>query len=278
VLVRTPEGRNKELDMNVIACIKQVPATEAKIKVDSSGKDIDRTNLSYVVNPYCEFGVEEALRIKERLGKGEVTVISLGPARVAEALRTCLAMGADKAIHLRDEAAEIGDALTTGLVLAAAIKRFSFDLILFGKQAVDDDQGAVGIQAAEHLGLPHVGVINKLEIDPEKRLAVANRQIEGGIEVVETRLPAVFTCQKGLNEPRYASLPGIMKAKQKPLEEMVLDSLGLDPETVGTAGAKVKLLKMAPPPARGGGRILEGPAPEAVRELVRLLREEAKFF
>jgi electron transfer flavoprotein beta subunit len=262
--------------MNIVVCVKQVPATEARIKVRPDGCDIDRTNLSYVVNPYCEFAMEEALRTKERLGRGEVTVISLGPAKVAEALRTCLAMGADQAIHLRDDAFEGGDSFTTALVLATALRRLDFDLLLFGKQAVDDDQGAVGIQVAELLDLPHVAVVNKLEIDAAHRMVVAHRQIEGGIEVVETSLPAVITCQKGLNEPRYASLPGIMKAKQKPLQELDSKALGLNTSEVGAAGAKLKLVRLISPPARTAGKILQGPLAEAVRELVRLLREEAK--
>jgi len=262
--------------MNIVVCIKQVPATEAKIRVTPSGNDIDRTHLSYVVNPYCEFGVEEALRIKERLGAGEVTVVSLGPSKVVEALRTCLAMGADRAIHLRDDSFEGGDSFATALALATALKRLSFDLLLFGKQAVDDDDGAVGIQVAELLGLPHVAVVNKLEINAEHKSAVAHRQIEGGIEVVEISLPAVITCQKGLNEPRYASLPGIMKAKQKPLQELDLKTLGLDPAAAGVAGAKLKLVKLIPPAARTAGKILKGPPSQAVKDLVRLLREEAK--
>jgi electron transfer flavoprotein beta subunit len=262
--------------MNIVVCIKQVPSTEAKIKINPSGSDIDRTSLSYVVNPYCEFGVEEALRVKEKLGKGEVTVISLGPPKVAEALRTCLAMGADQAIHLRDDSFEGGDSLATSLVLAAALRQLNFDLVLFGKQAVDDDQGAVGIQVAELLSLPHVAVVNKLEIDTVTKTVVAHRQIEGGIEVVETLLPAVITCQKGLNEPRYASLPGIMKAKQKPLRELDCKALGLNPGELGISGAKLKLLKLIPPPARETGKILQGSSAEVVKEMVRLLREEAK--
>jgi electron transfer flavoprotein beta subunit len=263
--------------VNIVVCIKQVPATEAKIRVAPNGHDIDRTNLSYVVNPYCEFGVEEALRIKEKLGAGEVTVMSLGPPKVVEALRTCLAMGADKAVHLRDDAFEGGDSLATAMVLAAALQRFTFDLLLFGKQGVDDDYGAVGIQVAELLGLPHVAVVNKLEIDAVHKTAVAHRQIEGGVEVVETLLPAVITCQKGLNEPRYASLPGIMKAKHKPLHELDLKTLGLDPVTVGAAGAKIKLVKLNPPPTRTTGKILDGPPSKVVKDLVRLLQEEAKI-
>jgi electron transfer flavoprotein beta subunit len=262
--------------MNIVISIKQVPATEAKIKVAPDGLDIDRTGLTYVVNPYDEFGVEEALRIKERFGQGTVTVITIGPEKAQEALRTCLAIGADKAVHIKDPALEGGDAYATALALSAALKTIPFDVLFFGKQAIDDDNGAVGIHVAELLGLPHVAVVNRLEIDEKARRATAHRQIEGAVEVVEIPLPAVFTCQKGLNEPRYASLPGIMKAKQKPLAVLTLAELGLKPEEVGRAGAKLSLSRMFPPPERGEGRILTGEPQTAVAELVRLLREEAK--
>ncbi len=262
--------------MNLIVCIKQVPATEAQIRIGASKKDIDRSNLTYVVNPYDEFGVEEALRIKERLGKGRVAVITMGPAKAVEALRNCLAMGSDEAIHLKDDTFEGADSYATAVTLAAVLSKIPYDILFFGKQAVDDDNATVGIQVAELLNLPHVAVVNKLEIDARNKRAVAHRQIEGGTEVVETPLPAVFTCQKGLNEPRYASLPGIMKAKSKPLKEMSLADLGLKAEDVGKAGSKLNLLGMDLPPKRKGGTIIEGEPPKAVKELVRLLREEAK--
>jgi electron transfer flavoprotein beta subunit len=262
--------------MKLVVCVKQVPATEAKIRVNRDGTDVERGDLSYVVNPYDEFGVEEAIRIKERLGQGEVTVVSMGPEKVTEALRTCLAMGADKAVHLKDIAFEGSDSYTTALVLAEALKRIPHDMIFFGKQAVDDDNGAVGIQVAELLRLPHVAVVNKLEVDALGKKAVAHRQIEGGVEVVETPLPVVITCQKELNLPRYASLPNIMKAKQKPFETLDAKALGLNLQTIGHSGARLRLLKMASPPQKKGGRILEGDQHQAVSELVRLLREEAK--
>lgn len=262
--------------MNIVVSIKQVPATEAKIKIAPDGMDIDRTGLSYVVNPYDEFGLEEAFKIKERLGKGSVTVITLGPEKALEALRTCLAVGADKAIHIKDPALDGSDAFATALVLSAALKTLSFDILFFGKQAIDDDNGAVGIHVAEMLHLPHVAVVNKLEIDEKAKRAVANRQIEGAVEVIETSLPALFTCQKGLNEPRYASLPGIMKAKQKPLTVLTLNELGLKPEEVGPEGSKLHFQKMLPPPARNAGRIVNGEPSQSVAELVKLLREEAK--
>ncbi len=184
-------------------------------------------------------------------------------------------MGADNAILLSDPAFEGGDSYTTALVLAAALRRLSFDLLLFGKQAIDDDDGAVGIQVAEVLGIPHVAVVNKLEVNRQAQTIVAHRQIEGGIEVVEAPLPALITCQKGLNEPRYPSLPGIMKAKQKPLAIWNQETIGVEPGTVGAAGAQLKVVHLELPLARPAGRMIPGDATAAVKELVRLLREEA---
>ncbi len=265
--------------MKLVVCVKQVPATESKLLLRADSTDIERAGLSFVVNPYDEFAVEAALQIKEQRGAGEVTVVSLRPhdaQKPEEALRTCLAMGADKAVLLSDPAFEGGDSFTTALVLAKALARLSFDLVLCGKQAVDDDAAAVGIQLAELLGIPHVGVVNRLELAGDGRSLVAHRQIEGGVEVVEMPVPALLTCQKGLNEPRYPSLPGIMKAKQKPLETWTRDTLGLAADAVGAAGAKVQLVRLELPPPRPAGRMIEGDASTAVTELVRALREEAK--
>lgn len=265
--------------MKIVVCVKQVPATESKLALTRDGTDIERAGLSFVVNPYDEFAVEEALQIRERLGAGDVTLLSLRSHAVQkpeEALRTCLAMGADKAILMSDPAFDGGDSYTTALVLAAALRRLPFDLLLFGKQAVDDDAGSVGIQVAELLCIPHVAVVNKLEVDQQTRTLVAHRQIEGGVEIVEAPWPALITCQKGLNEPRYPSLPGIMTAKQKPLEIWNRETIGIAPETVGAAGARLKLIRLESPPPRPAGRIIPGDAAAAVKELVRLLREEAK--
>lgn len=263
--------------MKMAVCIKQVPATESKIKPSSDGKEIDRAGLSYVVNPYDEFGVEEALRIKERFNEGSVTIVTIGPERATEALRTCLALGADEAIHIKDDCLEGGDAYAAAVVLTASLKKDNYDIIFFGKQAVDDDNGAVGIHVAEFMGLPHVAVINKLDLFPEEGRAVASRQIEGATEMVEIKLPAVFTCQKGLNEPRYASLPGIMKAKQKPLTTLSLDDLGVDEEAAGAKGAKLCVDHIEAPGVRSTGKILDKDPAESVEELVRLLRDEAKL-
>ena len=262
--------------MNIAVCVKQVPATDFRIKPAVHQDDIDRTDISYVVNPYDEFGVEEGLKIRDRLKTGSVTVITIGPEKASEVLRSCFAVGADQAIHLKDPALAGGDAYSTAVVLAAAIKKGNYDIIFFGKHAIDSNSGAVAIHVAEFLGLPHVGVINDLTIDPEKKQAVAHRQIEGAIEVVETRLPAIFTCQKGLNEPRYATLAGIMKAKQKPITVLTLSELGLTECQVGSKGAKLVVERLEMPPTRKTGIILEGDPDVAVAKLVRLLHEEAQ--
>lgn len=266
--------------MKTVVCVKQVPATESVLVVRQDGVDIERSGLSFVVNPYDEFAVEEALRIRDRIGTGEVTVLTLrshAAQKPEEALRTCLAMGADKAVLLSDPVFEGGDSFTTALALAAALRRLSFDLLLFGKQAVDDDSGAVGIQVAELLGIPHIAVVNKLEVHAEARSLVAHRQVEAGIEVVEAPLPALITCQKGLNEPRYPSLTGIMKAKQKPLEVWTCQTLGLAPDTLGAIGAKLRVVRLESPPPRPAGRLIPGDAATAAKELVRLLHEEEKL-
>ncbi len=261
--------------MNVIVCMKQVPDTETLIKIKPDGSGIVTDEIKYVMNPYCEFAVEEALRIKEKLG-GAAILVSMGPARTVEALRTGLAMGADRSIHLNDPAFEGSDAFTTAKALAEVIKKEPYDLILCGKQAVDDDMAQIGPALAEMLNLPHVTLITKLEISADKKKAKVEREIDGGKEVIEVALPAVFTCQKGLNEPRYASLPGIMKAKKKEVKPINAAALGLPADQIGAGGAKTKILKYMPPPSRPPGKVISGEVLDAAKNLVRLLREEAK--
>lgn len=262
--------------MKIIVCVKQVPNTEAIIKVMPDGSGVDLRDVQMVVNPYDEFAVEEALRIKERLGRGEVTIVTLGPAKSKEAIRNCLAMGADRGLHLMDDLFQGSDSLVTASLLAAAIRRAEFDIILCGKQAVDDDQAQTGQQLAELLGIPHVSVVTKLELSPDGKRATVRRQVEGGSEIVDCPLPALFTCQKGLNEPRYPSLKGIMGAKKKEIVDLKAADLGLGPGEVGASGSKVKIVEVLPPPQRSAGKILRGEPAEAVKELARLLREEAK--
>jgi electron transfer flavoprotein beta subunit len=261
--------------VNVIVCMKQVPDTEALIRIKADGSGIATEEIKYVMNPYCEFAVEESLRIREKLG-GQSILVSMGPQRTVESLRTGLAMGADRAIHLNDPAFEGADGIATARALAEAIKKETFDLILCGKQAVDDDMAQVGPILAEFLNLPHVTMITKLEISADKKKAKVERETEGGKEIIEVTLPAVLTCQKGLNEPRYASLPGIMKAKKKEIKAINLAALGLPADQVGVAGSRTKVVKFIPPPSRPPGKIIPGEIADAARNLVKLLREEAK--
>ena len=254
--------------MNIIACVKQVPDTESQIRVKPDGSGIDDTGIKWVMNPYDEFGVEEGLRLKEKLG-GEMTIVSLGPARALESIRTALAMGADKGIHINDPAFDGADAYVTATALAAAIRNIPYDIIFCGQRAIDDDSGQVGAILAELLNIPQVTVVTKIDVDGNSAKVI--RPIEGAQLLIESSLPAVITAQKGLNEPRYASLPGIMKAKKKPVEVRDAASLGV------TVDVKARVVKTLPPPARSPGRIICGDDPAAkAKELARLLREEAK--
>jgi electron transfer flavoprotein beta subunit len=259
--------------MKIIVLMKQVPDTETKIQVKQGETAISTDGVTFVINAYDEFAIEEALRIKEAKG-GDVTLITLGWDKAAEALRTGLAMGADKAVHLNDPAFLTNDAHSIAVALSKTLKMLQYDLILCGKQAIDYDNHQVGVRVAEMLGIPHVAVVTKLVLEDGK--AVAHREIEGGTEVVETPLPAVITCQKGLNEPRYASLKGIMQAKKKPLEAKKAADVDASPGEVGAAGAKTVVLTLTMPPDRVAGKVVEGEPEEAARQVVKLLREEAK--
>ena len=262
--------------MNIIVCIKQVPDTETPIKIASDGKSIVTDDMKWVMNPYDEYGVEEALRLKEKFG-GEVTVVGLGPKRVTESIRTALAMGADKGVLIDDEALDGSDSLATAKALAAAIKDLEYDLIFTGQRGVDDDNGIVGASIAEFLNIPHFSVIVKIDIDEDGKSITVNRPVEGQVLVIESSLPALVTTQKGLNEPRYASLPGIMKAKKKPMAVKTLADLGLDANDVGESGAKIKIAELTPPAERQAGKIVEGETPqEKAANLAKLLMEEAR--
>ncbi|NVM21998.1 MAG: electron transfer flavoprotein subunit beta/FixA family protein [Desulfobacterales bacterium] len=261
--------------MEIVVLLKQVPDTETLIQIADDKASIKTEDVKWVVNPYDEFAVEEALRIKESQGGGKVTILSMGPDKVVESIRTALAMGADEGVLINDPAADGGDALGTARVLAAALREIPCDLLIAGQRAVDDDSYQVPAAVAEFVGVPQVSMVVKQEIGGGK--IRCERTVEGGTVVVEADLPALFTTQKGINEPRYASLPGIMKAKKKPLAKKTLADLGIDPGEVGSAGAKCKVKSLSFPPERSAGRIIEGETVEAkAAELVRLLREEAK--
>ena len=248
--------------MNQVVCIKQVADTETRVKVSADGRALDPAGVTWILNPYDEFAIEGALRVREGGAGGEVIALSLGAAGVATTLRNALAMGADRAVHLRADAPP-ADSLAVARALAEEIRTLAPDLVWFGKQAVDDDAAQVGPMVAELLGLPCVTVVAKLALQGTK--ATVEREIEGGREVVEVELPAVLTTDKGLNEPRYASLKGIMAAKKKPIEEK--------PAVTGEPALEVVSLELPPP--RRAGRVV-GQGVEAVGELVRVLREEAR--
>jgi electron transfer flavoprotein beta subunit len=247
--------------MKIAVCVNYVPDTETRVKVAADGKTIDRSAVNFMLAPYDEIAVEEALRMREKF-TGEVTVLSLGSDKHKEVLRKALAMGADKAILVKDDNER--DSYGVAVGLAAALKPLAPDVILFGKQSIDYDDAQVGALIAEMLDMPSVSVAVKISIDGGK--AVCLREIEGGHETVEVTLPAVFMAQKGLNDPRYPSLKGIMAAKNKPIEE----------QSAASANRRVDTLAMHKPPAKSGGRIL-GTDRNAVSELVRLLHEEAKI-
>jgi electron transfer flavoprotein beta subunit len=262
--------------VNIIVCLKQVPDTETQIKIAPDGQSIVTDDVKWVMNPYDEFGVEEALRLKEKFG-GEVTVVGLGPKRVTESIRTALAMGADKGILISDDALTGSDSLGTAKALAAAIKDLEYDIIFTGQRGIDDDMGVVGASVAEFLGIPQLSLILKVEVAEDGKSVKAQRPVEGQNLVLESSLPVLITAQKGLNEPRYASLPGIMKAKKKPLEEKTLADLGMDPSQVGQGARKQKIIALSSPPERAAGKIIAGDTPqEKAAELARLLHEEVK--
>ncbi|HEY4002863.1 MAG TPA: electron transfer flavoprotein subunit beta/FixA family protein [Candidatus Xenobia bacterium] len=258
--------------MNVLLLVKQVPDTEARIKVNPDGKNIVTDGVKYILSPYDEFVVEEGVRIKEKHG-GEVVAITAGPARAKELLTTCLAVGADKGVHVSDTTLAGGDSFATAEALAAACRKFQYDVILCGKKAVGVDRGITGPAVAQMLGVPFVSNIVKLEFSDDKKKATVTSEVEGGTEVYEVELPAVFSCQKGLNVLRHVSLPGIMKAKTKPKQELKAADLGVSD---AKASAKLRMAGMAYPPERKSGRVLQGDPQQAVDELMRLLHEEAK--
>ncbi len=261
--------------MNIVVCVKQVPDTEAPIRIRPDGRGIDEAGTNLVVNYYDEHATEAGLRLREQFG-GTVTLVTVQPDRAKEALRTGLAMGADEALLIWDPALEGADHLHIARVLAAAIRTMPHDVVICGKLSTDDNAGIIGPALAEYLDLPQATAIARLEVDASGTSAVVHREVEGGVEVLEVRLPAVLTVERSLNEPRYPSLPGIMKAKRKEIKVMTLSALGLDPHQIKQASTRARLVKLDVPPKRKGGRTVEGDADQAVAALVAFLKDEAK--
>lgn len=248
--------------MKIAVCVKRVPDTETRVRIGADGVSIEEAGVKFILNPYDEFAVEEALQRKENAQAGEVVIVNLGPEAGRETIRAALAMGADRGVLLAAESVP-ADGLAVARALAAELRAGGYDLMLFGKLAVDDYNHQVGVMVAELLGLPCVTAVSHLELADGKGLA--EREIEGGVEVVGFALPAVLTVEKGLNTPRYPALKGIMAAKKKPIE--------VKPAGLGVARLAVTGLTL--PPERTAGRMV-GVGPDAVPELVRLLQTEAK--
>ncbi|ANB61708.1 electron transfer flavoprotein subunit beta/FixA family protein [Anoxybacteroides amylolyticum] len=255
--------------MNIFVLMKRTFDTEEKIVINN-GK-VNEEGAEFIINPYDEYAIEEAIQVRDKVG-GEVTVVTVGNEDSEKELRTALAMGCDKAvlINIEDDVEE-SDQFTTAKVLAEYLKDKEPHLILAGNVAIDGGSGQVGPRVAELLGIPYVTTITKLDIDGDKATIV--RDVEGDEEVIEASLPLLVTAQQGLNEPRYPSLPGIMKAKKKPLDEVELDDLDLDEDDVE---AKTKTVEIFLPPKKEAGKILQGELTDQVKELVTLLRTEAK--
>jgi len=259
--------------MKIAVCVKQVPDSETRINLPGPANELDNSTFTMVVNPYDQFAIEEAVQIKEKLGAGEVTAITVGAQdKVREMIKKdCLAVGCDKAVIIDDAALAGADPFAISQVLAAALKREQYDLVLFGIKAIDDDASQVGVMTAELLGMSHIGYIGDLELDGAN--LTAKREIEGGVEVVSSPTPCALTCGKGLNEPRLPSLPNIMKAGMKPVEIVDCAGLGLD---VPASLTTVKTY--SPPPARGECTMINADDPaSAARELARALHEDAKI-
>ena len=257
--------------MNSVVCISHVPDTESRIKIAADGRRIDETGLKFIVSPYDEYALEEAIRLKEKSG-GDVTVLTFGPDRAQQGLREALARGATKAMHVKGESGD-ADSLGIAKVLAAAIQSIPHDLVFLGKQGVGTDNALVGPMLAELLGYPQLNVVTHLEVGDGK--LTAHREIEGAEEVLEAPLPAIVTAQKGLNEPRYASLKGIMAAKKITVDAKTVADLGLDESDIYKQRVTVVSLEL--PAEKSGGRKIDGSDPKtAAQEIIKYIRDEAK--
>ncbi len=262
--------------MNIVVLLKQTPDTESVIRIASDGKSIVTDDFKWIINPYDEFALEAALRLREKHG-GSVVVLSWGPERVVEAIRTALAVGADSGVLIDDPVLEEADSLGLSVALAAAARELNPDIVLCGSRAVDYDLSQRGAMVAEILGIPHLAVA--VSVTSDGNAVTIERPLEGGKVTLEARLPVLVTVggSHGVWNPRYASLPGIMKAKKKPIAMKKLSDLGLDASQCGAPAVKIRITSMELPPQRSAGRIIDGPDPAGkAKELVRVLHEDAK--
>jgi electron transfer flavoprotein beta subunit len=261
--------------MRIAVCIKQVPDSEARLRVAKDERWIDETDLPFAINESDVYALEQALRIAETTG-GEVVVFSLGPERVREALRKALALGAQRAVHLADPVFAGGDAVATGRALAAAIRREAYDLVLTGSQSDDVGYGSTGSLVAAHLNWPHAWLVMGVEIETGGTVRVVREMESGMNEILRLPLPAVIEVQAGINQPRYASLKGIMAAKKKEIQPLSAADLGVEAAQLGLAGSRIEILSVALPKAGQGARLLQGDVKAAAQELVAVLQREAR--
>jgi electron transfer flavoprotein beta subunit len=257
--------------LDIVVCVKHVPETaEAELKIAASGRAIEKTGLVYDINEWDDYALEEAVRIKEKLG-GTVTAMTVGSEDSDSTLRKCLARGADKAIRLTDPKFEASDAYATAKILYAAIKTLHYDMILTGFQAGDDGYSMVGPILAEMLGIPHSTMVKK--IDLETAMAKVNRELEGGLEEkVEVKLPALFAIQTGINEPRYVSIMGIRKAMQKEIKTLTLADTGLSETDVGEQGSWIRIDKLYVPPVEKQAELIKGTPDEVAARISEILK------
>ena len=259
-------------NMNIVVIIRQTPDTETKIKIGTEPNKIDTSGITWIINPYDEFAIEKALKIKEQVNVGEVILFACGPQRTEEAIRQGLAMGADRAVFIKDDSLEYADSYTISKLIAGELKNMQFDLLLSGKKLIDIESSQVPVFVAEELGLTHVSFVMKFTgIDAANKKITCDREAEGSHEIIEVSLPALITCDRGEDFPRYASITGIMKAKKKEIKEITVSK-----EEIEKFGQRTEIVSFDLPLSRKEAKIFEGEIPEKVSALVKALREEAK--
>jgi len=260
--------------VKIVVPIKQVAALDDEFEMTEDGSGVDPDFVEWEINEWDTFSLEAALQIREAAGEGEVVAVTLGDEEADEALLTCLAKGADRAVRLWDEALDGADALAVARVLAAAVERESPDLVLCGVQSSDALNSATGIAVSAHLGLPHVAVVRRVEYDASGGTATVERELEGGlVEVLRVRCPALLTIQTGANEPRYATLRAIKQARDKPLEVASLDDVGLD-EAAVDAAAGSRRRRLSPPEKRGGATMIDGSPADVAARIADIVKEQ----
>ena len=263
--------------MKILVCVKQVPDT-TEVRIDRETNTLQRQGVSSILNPFDRHALEEALRVKERCG-GTVSVLTMGPLKAQEVLKECLALGADEAVLVSDKAFAGADTLATSRTLAAAIAKLQpAELIFCGKQAIDGDTAQVGPELAEHLNMAQITCVSKLEVFPAERRLIAEREVEDGREVLELPFPAVLTVSKSLNEPRYPSIKGRLRANKTSIPILTLADLGLQAEETGLQGSPTRVVRIFAPETRKGGEVIQGMAPRQAADLLAIRLKQAGIF